>query len=177
MATWARSRESIAPRKVKDLLDEMISSFEDGNAKLRPNTHFFDLVLRACSNAVIDDHQNTPLIIALETFGQMKGSKNWAVEMSHTTYSYMLEICKKHISSNDPKQSMLLVKLFEQCCQDGHLNATVLEQFRQCLSKRLFEKRIKIMMEKVGNYESIQNFRLLKDLPSEWSRNNKLSTP
>lgn len=170
MSTWARSRESNAATKVKDLLDEMITSYENGHKQLRPSRIFFDTVLKACSHANVDSHQNYPLTLAIDTFGRMKDSNEWAGEISPTTYSHMLAVCKKHMVNNPAKRSMLLVKLFEQCCEDGCLSSSVLNQYRHSLPKHVFDESLATMVVRQSRKGNPKKFRDYRDFPPEWSR-------
>jgi len=172
MDAWSRSKELTAPKKVKDLLDEMITAYDNGNEKLRPTTFFYNFVLKACSRVskdTDDGFSNNPLNIAIETFKKMQ-SKERKVDMSHDTYSHMLEICQKNMANDDPRRSALLVKLFERCCEDGYLSAFTLSQFRLFLPKPLLDQCLEAMMVQIGRDYHARKLKNVRDFPYEWRR-------
>jgi len=151
MDTWARSRCPAAPGKAFDLLQTMISLYDNGRGRvsLCPDISRYNLVLKACELAprkeveggdsdVATDHR-TALNVAIQTFGQVQ-SNAFGVIPSHATYSYMIAICNKHMSKRDPRRDKMIEKLFEQCCKDGQLSSLVFKRFQECASPALLNQ-------------------------------------
>ena len=135
-----RSKGRQHAERGRDLLEEMMQHFQQGNESCRPNVHVVLVVLRLCASSNdTDDDRRRALDIALETF--RKCESYFGVSPNHLVYSAMLNAINRLAASENQRSERLelLEKVFEECCALGHVSALTLRIMRQggashCLS-------------------------------------------
>ena len=164
-------REDKAQRALR-LLREMDLLYRrngEDNVNLRPNEISYTSVLNSCAYSTADDHnvRRKALDTAIFTFEELKDSPYG--EPNHVTYYMYLQCCTNLIPSHDEVRRITLVEpVFLQCCKDGQVNQSVLNQLRQAAPDDLFEKLLgKVVQKKNGALNRVT----VEDLPAEWKCN------
>ena len=150
-----------APRAYRMLL-ELENKAEDGKAELAPNTQPFGSVLKACSRAALNGtrkEKEEALRIALMTFEKLRKTPNVPIDAHKYAPLFTVINCTTKGDTN----TKLTSEVLRLCCEDGVLDDKLLKHFRRFAPKHVFSKL-------VGTNASDVTVR---DLPPEWSRNNR----
>lgn len=131
------------------------------------------LVLKACAHSPVmwsnslskgNDH---PIAIANRIFTTLQKKNDFNATPTHSTYSFMFRVYKRHMDFADPRYAPLMLTLWKRCCQDGQVSKFSLEAFRESVPESQFFMAIggRDMMK--TNAANI----MVDDLPREWRRN------
>jgi len=148
MDAWAISRNPSGPKRNFEMLTDLIAHYDEGDklsAAFLFDVNSFNLVLKACAlcplrsssddpNEHTQDISDSPLQLALRTFALLQNNP-YNVTPNHLSYSYMIECCGKNLPNNHPQRDVLIIKLFNACCNDGHLSNLVLSSIKQYKSR------------------------------------------
>ena len=108
-----RSKGCRHAERGRDLLEEMMERFQQGDESCRPNVHNVSVVLKLCAYTTgTEDDRRRALDIALETF--RKCESYYGVSPNHFVYSAMLHATNRLTASEDERLE-LLEKVFEEC--------------------------------------------------------------
>jgi len=177
MDAWIRRREPETPKRVYSLLKSMIEfSKSERRDDVAPDSDSFNFVLKACMLAPVmwhvpikgDDH---PIAIANDVFSTLRNQNEFNANATHTSYSYMFRIYKRHLDFTDARYSPLTRMLWKHCCHDGQVSRFSFESFRSSVSESEFWSCVggKERYEKLG--KATVASVTLDDLPAKWKRN------
>jgi hypothetical protein len=166
----ARSGDPRAVEKAEKILLKLENDYIFGKSTLRPDVTTFSSVINSCAYYRHSEGREQALEVALRTF-----QKLCEVEDDHPnniTYGTLF----KAIASLKPvgeDREKLVRKLFDQCCDEGFVDAFVLGQVRKA-SPELYRD---LVSEPCGlgsgrpdaNNEGVDS--ILKNMPREWCEN------
>lgn len=141
------------------MLHTIITLYEDGNKRLKPNIIVYNTVLNACAFTKNGD-KNDALLVALMTFNELRNSKYCKPDA--ITYGTLLKSFNYLLPKGD-KLTMMTTKLFHQCCKDGLYGDLFMNGMRKAVPKETFKE----LMVNGGAEWSKGNIRP----PRDWIRN------
>ncbi len=154
---YAKSRNFGKAKKAREILDQMIIVYKDGNTAAKPNVFSFTAVLNACAFTVGDAVETKEALeIAIATY-KLLGDYD---KPNHVTYSCFLRACLKLIPRG-PAQESALVSVFKKCREHGQVTEMVLNLLSRSLPSKQVERIVGIEAGANG-YISIEN------IPNEW---------
>jgi len=154
---WAKSRRFGKAYRAKSVLQKMVSMYEAGEIRAKPNVFMYTGVLNACAYSVGDAAEKRDAIaIAANTFKELCTS-NYGPP-NHVTYATYITACK-HLLPEGSARATSVGTVFKKCCQDGMVNDVVISRVKGALSSEQFR-------EVLGNEPEGR-------IPPEWSRNIK----
>ena len=116
----------------RDLLEDMMQRFQQGDESCRPNAYVISRFLKLCaSTGGTDDDQRRALDIALEIF--RKCESFFGFPPNHILYNIMLYTIN-HLTASENQRSErleLLEKVFEECQAAGCVSIVTLAAMRQ----------------------------------------------
>jgi pentatricopeptide repeat protein len=151
------------------VLQRMISSYENGNRHAYPSIHAFNAALNACAflcDSSSKERKRDTFSMALDILQLLKEY----TKPDHTTYGTMLRACSSLLPAQGSWQGddrnqrdTAVATLFDRACQEGQVGRLVMTQLRFAASHELY----KSLMQ--GREISDKVF--VQDLPREWSCN------
>jgi pentatricopeptide repeat protein len=150
---YAKSRRFRKAKKAREILDQMISAYKDGNSAAKPNVFSFTAVINACAFTVGDDlEKNEAMQIAIAAY-KLLGVYD---SPNHVTYSCFLKACLNLIPKG-PSQESALITVFKKCREHGQVTDMILKLLLRTLTPQQVEKIVG-----VNGTISIEN------IPDDW---------
>ncbi|GFH48301.1 hypothetical protein CTEN210_04777 [Chaetoceros tenuissimus] len=171
------------------ILKRMENFYETGgNTQAKPSIITYNSVLNACattygvlakkdssSDVTKDDlksdvkspSQSLALGIVKEIFEELTSTDS-NIKPDHFTYGTVLKACANLMSPVDAETIPFIRRVFEKCCEDGHVSFGVCFQLRQAAPVDLYRELIPEDAMDTSNGHFI-----IQHMPPEWSRNLK----
>uniref|UniRef100_A0A7S1ULC3 Pentacotripeptide-repeat region of PRORP domain-containing protein n=1 Tax=Grammatophora oceanica TaxID=210454 RepID=A0A7S1ULC3_9STRA len=170
MNAWARSKDAEKVQKTKELLDRLLTMYEEGDRpkSLKPTSVPFNTLINACGfpnpNATEEERKHF-LQIAASTYGRLRNYKG--ARPDTVTYGNMLKCIGKLLPMGDTRIK-LARQIFDQCVSDGLVGYLVWDEMTQTVPFDALEPILPVpLLEGLEVGEDIDHSRL----PRRW-RNN-----
>jgi len=147
--TWARSKSDGKAVRAWNIYQRMKKQYSRGNMESKPNNVIMCSIIKACGYTRGDrEDKQKALKVLLECMAELKTAKY--IIPTPLTYRSLLNAAKALVG-DDAKRRAISATIFETCCRNGQLDATVLEALEK-VQPELYVK-------------------LPGDIPSKWKRN------
>ena len=122
--------------KARSVLDLQIARFTDGDQGCRPDVYGYTSVIECCATEPGSmKNRKKAFSMALATFEQLKLYD----EPNHVTFGAMLKACSNLLPSTSPRRLKLVDLIFQQCCQAGCVNNSVLYHLRATTTPNIYK--------------------------------------
>lgn len=159
---WAKSRVFGKASRAKALLDRMVQLYESDNEAAMPNTFIYTAVVNAAAYTIGDATEKANAFqIATNAFKDL-GKSSYG-KPNQVTYTAYMTACRNLIPDLDSRASTLEV-VFKKCCQDGMVNALVLQRVQSALTRDQLDSLL-------GDASVSEGKVTISSLPAEWKRN------
>lgn len=132
----------------------------------RPNTSAYNLVLKSCAKTKPRNPQTKKRVLEISqiALGALKNETHLHVDVY--SYSSLLYICMKFID-NDEEKVATIKALFKSCCEDGMVNASVIQALKKVT--RRGNLAVELLGEKLGTIKHVKT----SDIPPKWTQNSR----
>lgn len=154
-----------------DLLERMTQTEVSGSGHryFRPSIDHFHFVLKSCKHTKEMKDHDSPLVIAMKRYGQIRNN-SWNINPTGDTYGLMMDIFQNHIKDEESRKKAMS-NLFQDCCKDGNLNDFNFRRFRDSFtSKKDFDNLLSDTLKSTISMDVVGSFNM-ESLPQEWKRN------
>ena len=134
---------------------------------ITPNNFTYDAVLRVCFNANPRDHKikRKALVLAVKTLSIMQESS----QIIPTSFTYSLFFSAISKLSEGNEQEKLLHRTVQDCCDEGLLTDSILDQLKRSFEPTL----VRNILFPGGDTKEIS----IQNLPQDWSRHSQQKLP
>lgn len=145
------------------IAEQIMNTMEsDGNEKTQPNNFTYDALIKLCGRPSSKDVETRRhcLTLALRTLSKMQ-------EMDHiqpTSFTYGAFLSTVSKLSKGKQFESILKKVFQDCCEDGVLNDSILNLLPRIVKPNVLADILQIDRNRIHGVST-------KDLPESWSRN------
>jgi hypothetical protein len=121
--------------KARFILDLQLSLFNGGDQRCKPDVFGYTCVIESCAAEPGNmGSRKKAFSMALATFEQLKLYD----EPNNVSFGAMLKACSKLLPSTSPRRGKLVELIFQQCCDAGCVNATVLHHLHAATPPELY---------------------------------------
>ncbi len=135
-------------------------------AGIRPDTVSYNTLLKACSKTNVNadvEVKRRAVDISKEAFRSMQQRVD--IRPDAFTFNSLFWICHKMV--DDPEEQVATIRaLFERCCSDGQVDASVLNNLKRVAPPNLFLDLVGVHVD-----GSQTKFVEVQGLPKDWTRN------
>lgn len=163
----ARSGDRKAVEKAENLLNNLESDFESGQGMLRPDVTTYSSVINCCAYYRYPEDKEKALQTALVTFEKVRQLPDETPNniVYGTLFKAIANLMPETVERDD-----LVRSFFDQCCDDGAVDAFVLSQIRLA-SPELYRDLVQEPCGLGGPGYDDRIASVIKNIPSEWSAN------
>ncbi len=165
--TFAKSENVSKAKDSYQILNKMISAFENGNVDAKPNILTYSTVMNACAYTNGGSHDRFDAFqIARSCLKDVLTSK-FGVQPNNILFSAFILAYAKLVSERDNEKNELLIKsTFNECRKLGLVDVRVIMNLRRATSTNLFNEMC------MGTQLHMKSGRIdIQDIPSEWRCN------
>lgn len=139
---YALSRSNLKGKaqKAMKMLERLENSHVDGDWRSKPSTRSYNMVIGACSNSFKggEKEKTQALSISLNAFQRLRASKD--LDADRYTYISLLKTFGKLLPTNSTERRRRVESIFQECCNDGLVDDSVLSNFLIAAPKDLREQ-------------------------------------
>lgn len=161
----ARSKDPDAVRKAEGILLRLEEDYRSGASSLRPDVTTYSSVINACAYCAGDSTKRAEALeTALRTFHKLCAMKD--VSPNNIVYGTFFKVIQNLMPVGEEREE-LVQTLFDQCCDQGHVDSFVLTQVRYA-SPSLYRELVEGPCG-LGGPNSHDIETVLRNIPIEWS--------
>lgn len=161
---YALSRSNLKGKaqKAAKMLERLENSHIDGNWRSKASARSYNMVIATCSNSFkcSEREKAQALAIAVNVFQRLKSAPD--LDPDRYTYISLLKTFGKLLPTTSQRRRKLVKQAFQDCCNDGLVDNSVLSNFLIAAPKELSRKLLGIAVLDTPRAEN---------LPNQWTRN------
>jgi len=137
------------------MLRQMCDAYEQGDLDMRPSARAFKGVLQACAFTSTDDEDVKDEVVRIALAAMNELDDGPFGKPDQYAYRRLLQVVGRHVVDLKERTRIAGV-IFHRCCQEGHVNPTILRELRQNVPE--LYRKLPMNSEKKP------------ELPAQWTR-------